>query len=292
VSLLWPVSIAVLLASVSALAADKPPEAPAEQRSAPQSPLASEPLDRLSATREHPLFSPTRRPPPPPPPVVHTAEPPPPPPPPPSVTLSGVVMDGDEFRAIIRTGPAAGTMRVRVGDDIGGWKVAQIEARRLVLVLDDRVATFSMFAGNDANGAARGGPQTPTGGPDSKSQSPQQNQSPPREPAPPAPSPRRRRGSVSVPNTVRSIRLVSTVAPRMPPGRRPAKVSTPGGTVGATVGAVDHDVGFATLEGPSVNDRPPVSRALPITCLIGGHGRRQSQCNVVTIAVDFAYKMA
>src|SRR5262249_16117207 len=32
------------------------------------SPLAAQPLDRLSGTRERPLFSPTRRPPPPPPP--------------------------------------------------------------------------------------------------------------------------------------------------------------------------------------------------------------------------------
>src|SRR5262249_50371559 len=114
-----------------------------------------------SATREHPLFSPTRRPPPPP--VVHNAEPPPPPPPPPTVALFGVVMDGDEARAIVRTGAAANVMRVRVGDDIGGWKVAEIDGRRLVLVLDDRVATFTMFAGNSANGAAPGGPQPPPG---------------------------------------------------------------------------------------------------------------------------------
>jgi hypothetical protein len=193
VSFLWPVSIAVLLvAPACALAADKPPEAPVEQGTAPPSPLASEPLDRLSATRERPLFSPTRRPPPPPPPpVVHSAEPPPPP----SVALFGVVMDGNEVRAIVRTGPAAGTMRVRVGDDIDGWKVAQIEGRRLVLVLDNRIATFTMFAGNRANGALRSGPEVPAGGgPDSQLQIPPQNQLPRNEPAPP---PHRRRGSLS-----------------------------------------------------------------------------------------------
>jgi hypothetical protein len=111
VSFLRPLSIATLLfASACALAADKPPEAPAEQGSAQLSPLASEGLERPSVTRERPLFSP--------PPVVQSAaRPPRPPPPPPNVALFGVVRDSDEFRAIVRTGPAAGTMRVRVGDD-------------------------------------------------------------------------------------------------------------------------------------------------------------------------------
>jgi hypothetical protein len=35
--------------------------------------------------------------------------------------------------------------RVRIGDDVGGWKVAQIEGRRLVLSLDSRLAIFTMF---------------------------------------------------------------------------------------------------------------------------------------------------
>jgi general secretion pathway protein N len=196
VSFLRPLSIATLLfASACALAADKPPEAAAEQESAPLSPLASEGIERLSVTRERPLFSPTRRPPPPPPPVVQSAAPPPPPPPPPNVALFGVVRDGDEFRAIVRTGPATGTIRVRVGDDIGGWKVAQIERRRLVLVLDDRTATFTMFAGNSADGALRASPEAPPRSPDSKSPTPPQNQSPQNGSTPP---PHRRRGSLSL----------------------------------------------------------------------------------------------
>src|SRR5260370_6901414 len=56
------------------------------------SPLAAQPLDRLSATRERPLFSPTRRPPPPPPPVVAAPAPPPPPPPPPHPPPSPVLL--------------------------------------------------------------------------------------------------------------------------------------------------------------------------------------------------------
>src|SRR5262249_59937389 len=82
------------------------------------SPLAVHSLDRLSATRERPLFSPSRRapaPPPPPPP-----RPPPPPPEPPNVTLVGIVMDAGEARAIVQSGPKNEVRRVRTGDDIGG----------------------------------------------------------------------------------------------------------------------------------------------------------------------------
>jgi len=48
-----------------------------EARAASKNPLAAQPLDLLSDTRDRPLFSPSRRPPPPPPPpVVERVEPP------------------------------------------------------------------------------------------------------------------------------------------------------------------------------------------------------------------------
>jgi hypothetical protein len=65
-------------------------------------PVAALSLDRLSVTRERPLFSPSRRPPPPPP--VPIASAPPPPPPPPNLTLFGVVMDDEDARAVVQTG--------------------------------------------------------------------------------------------------------------------------------------------------------------------------------------------
>src|SRR6266481_2765256 len=104
-TLLTPISIAALLlmVPVPALAADAPPQAEGQSGAAPASPLAMQPLDQLSATRERPLFSPTRRPVPAP--IAHVPEappPPPPPPPPPNVALFGIVMDGDEARAIVR----------------------------------------------------------------------------------------------------------------------------------------------------------------------------------------------
>ena len=122
------------------------------------SPLAAHPADRLSATRERPLFSPSRHPPPPPPVAIISPAPPPPPPGPPNVTLVGIVIDADEARAIVQSGPKNEIRRVRIGDDIGGWKVVQIEGRRLVLKLDSRLATFSMFSGR-GNPAPRAAPQ-------------------------------------------------------------------------------------------------------------------------------------
>ena len=200
-TLLRPISVAVLLALTPApvVAADaspqpppSPPALPAEGGVLP-SPLAAQPLDRLSATRERPLFSPTRRPPPRPPPVVVAPEPPPPPPPPPDVALFGIVMDGDEVHAVVRAGPAAKITRVRVGDDIGGWKVAQIDGRRLILSLDDRIATFLMFAGNSANGAPRTGPEAPAANTQSPGQTqPQNQQNQMRQNASPPPSGARR----------------------------------------------------------------------------------------------------
>lgn len=37
-------------------------------------------------------------------------------------------------------------MRVRIGDDVGGWKVDRIEPRRLVLTLGERTVDFSLFS--------------------------------------------------------------------------------------------------------------------------------------------------
>jgi general secretion pathway protein N len=144
------VAALALIAPSPTSAADDPPLGQGEVAA---SPLAGQKLDHLSATRERPLFSPTRRPPPVPPTIVQGPPPPPPPPPPPDVALLGVVMDGEQARAVIRASPADKMTRVTIGDDVGGWKVAQIEGRKLVLSLDGRLATFVMFSGNSAKSA-------------------------------------------------------------------------------------------------------------------------------------------
>jgi hypothetical protein len=134
-------------------------QAPAERGAELSNPLGGLTLQALSATRERPLFAPTRRPPAPPPPPHPEPEapppaevveappveaPPPPPPEPPAVTLFGVVAEAEGARAIVR-GPANENLRLRVGDKIGDWAVTRIEPRRLVLSLGDRSETFSLF---------------------------------------------------------------------------------------------------------------------------------------------------
>ena len=143
------------IATLPAPAADPAPHTEGHRDGAPPvSPLAAQPLDRISSTRDRPLFSPTRHPPATPP-VFAVATPPPLPPP--DVALLGVVMDGEDARAVVRAGPAAKILRVGIGDDIGGWKVGQIEARQLVLLLDGRTATFTMFTGTNTKAPSNAG---------------------------------------------------------------------------------------------------------------------------------------
>jgi general secretion pathway protein N len=108
-------------------------------------PVAGELLENLSATRERPLFAATRRAPAPPPAPVVVQAAPPAPPPPPSITLYGIVSDAEGTRAMLRTGTADKALRVRVGDSVEGWKVSEIEGRRLVLSLEDRSVAFTLF---------------------------------------------------------------------------------------------------------------------------------------------------
>ena len=99
-------------------------------------------VDRLSATRERPLFSPSRRQPPPP---ARLQVLPPPPPRRRRERDSGRRGHGHSGQGYRPVAPQNEIRRVRIGDDVGGWKVAQIEGRRLVLSLDSRLAIFTMF---------------------------------------------------------------------------------------------------------------------------------------------------
>jgi hypothetical protein len=140
-ALLW-------LGSTPVLGIDATGQAPADSFAVLSNPIVAQSIDSLSATRERPLFSPTRRPPAPPAaapaPIVRLAAPAPPPSPP-GVVLLGVVIGADAARAFVRSEPPDKTMRVGIGDDIGGWKVSQIERRELVLSLGERSATFKIF---------------------------------------------------------------------------------------------------------------------------------------------------
>ena len=64
--------------------------------------------------------------------------------PPPNVILLGVVMDGENARAVVRVGADKRLLRAQMGDEIDGWKVAQIDGRKVVLASQDgRFATYT-----------------------------------------------------------------------------------------------------------------------------------------------------
>lgn len=119
-------------------------------------PVAAQPLDQLSATLDRSLFSPSRRGAPAPPPVAPLPVLPALRSQPPDVVLYGVVMDGESARAVVRVGPDKRLLRAQMGDDIDGWKVAQIDGRKVVLASEDgRFATYRLFSGE------RSGADTP-----------------------------------------------------------------------------------------------------------------------------------
>jgi hypothetical protein len=151
------ISVIVLMVTAVLIAAVRADELASPQSSTPardnpvvrDNPLAARSLDEFSATRERPLFIRGRResvaPP-----VVHVEAPPPPPPAPPDLALFGTFVDGAGASAIVRGAPSEKIVHVRVGDNVDGWKIAKIDDRQLVLSLDDRSVTFTMFSGGHA----------------------------------------------------------------------------------------------------------------------------------------------
>lgn len=151
-------AVAGLLLALSGLTMSVGGKAEAQgQAAAPlANPVAAQPLDQLSATLDRSLFSPSRRRAPAPPPVAQQPVMPALPSQPPNVVLYGVVMDGESARAVVRVGSDKRLLRAQMGDDIEGWKVAQIDGRKVVLASEDgRFATYRLFNGE------RSGADTP-----------------------------------------------------------------------------------------------------------------------------------
>ncbi len=66
-------------------------------------------------------------------------------------------MDGQNARAVVRVGADKRLLRAQMGDEIDGWKVAQIDGRKVVLASQDgRFATFRLFS-DDRSGADTSG---------------------------------------------------------------------------------------------------------------------------------------
>jgi general secretion pathway protein N len=186
---------AFLLWSAMQLVADAAIGAEDRPAAAVSNPVAAQSLDRLSTTLERPLFSPSRHPPaPPPPPAVEAAAPPAPPSSPPNLLLFGVVMDGEGARALIRASADKKIQRAQIGDDIEGWKVVQIEGRKLVLARDGRFATFTLFSSDRGRQEAAGRP-TPGGESKNSQRQGEVQQTTAQAAAPPSGQPTKRRRS-------------------------------------------------------------------------------------------------
>ena len=132
-------------------------------------------LEDLSATRERPLFAPTRRPPPPP----HVEAAPEPAPvevkavavvaePPPFDLVGAVVGQGTAF-ALLRNKTTNEVRRLRPGEDDEGWRVGEIGLRSVALERDGRRESLALAApqpmATAAEVAGEPAPADPSGDP-------------------------------------------------------------------------------------------------------------------------------
>lgn len=111
-------------------------------------PLWTVPLPTLSATRDRPIFSPSRRPPSPAvaPVAVQRVAPPPKPREPerPQLSLVGTIASANEGFGIFFDVLTKAALRLKVGEDYQGWKLRSVRGREVVLEKDEKVATLSM----------------------------------------------------------------------------------------------------------------------------------------------------
>ena len=114
------------------------------QAVSPGKPFALPPLDELRATRERPLFSPSRQPDAAPEgesetPVMEES--------PDSVSyeLTGVVIGTDVQVAIFKNRDTQETVHLRQGENLDAWSIEEIAQRHVILRQDDRQITMELF---------------------------------------------------------------------------------------------------------------------------------------------------
>ncbi len=125
-----------------------------------RNPLDAVRLEDLTATRERPLFLPTRRSPTP---ARVEAPPAPAPPPvdkkavesaPPPFDLIGAVVGEGTALALLRNRASNKIVRLRLGDEAGGWRVSAVGLRSVLLELDGRTESLAIAAPLSAPGTA------------------------------------------------------------------------------------------------------------------------------------------
>jgi general secretion pathway protein N len=128
------------------------PAVPVARETAPTgNPLWAFPLRLLTATRERPIFSPSRRPPapavvaaprmPPPAPVVKPAEPDHPP-----LEIVGTIVGGSDGIGVFIDETTRGVVRLKTGQVHDGWVLRSIEGREATFEKDRRKAKLTLPA--------------------------------------------------------------------------------------------------------------------------------------------------
>ena len=156
--------VAVSLLAAGAAAAQNAAAPAAQDSAAPPAangnPLAAIAIQSLSATRERPLFTPSRRPPPPPvvaAPVVAAPAPAPAPveapPETPPFKLIGTIVGGEDSIAIFFNPATNATTRVHAGKEAAGWKVVAVNARAATLEKASQSVTLDLPKPGEASSA-------------------------------------------------------------------------------------------------------------------------------------------
>lgn len=144
---------------------DIAPEGPARVvRSDPSgNPLWAIPLSALTATRERPLFLPSRRAPAPAVAGMPVAAPAPPPPAPveeqPPLTLVGAIASDTEGFAVFLDQATNNVVRLKIGQDHAGWVLQSVKGREVALRKDGRTATLMLPAPGSLTSAEPGSAQ-------------------------------------------------------------------------------------------------------------------------------------
>ena len=110
-------------------------------------PLWGIPIDSLSATRERPIFSASRRPPAPPAPIMPIAEPPSSPPPAPEqppFTLAGTTIGKPQNVALIVDQSTKRVILLHVGEAASGWYLRSVDSRTMKLEKNSQFVTLSL----------------------------------------------------------------------------------------------------------------------------------------------------
>jgi general secretion pathway protein N len=135
-------------------------------------PLWAVPLSTLTATRERPLFSPARRAPAPAVAGPVAMVPPPAPPAPaaperPQLILVGAIASDTEGFAVFLDQATNSVVRLKTGQDHGGWVLRSVKGREATLEKDKQTTTLALpIPGAPAEALSGGQPPRPPGAPE------------------------------------------------------------------------------------------------------------------------------